>query len=204
MTEGRDGRPVLAFASQADWEAWLAANHATSPGIWLKIAKKATGIPSVDAVQALEGGLIYGWIDGQRDALDEQYFLQKYTPRGKKSRWSQINVEKVEKLIAEGRMQPSGMAAVEAAKADGRWAAAYEPQSRVTVPDDLQQALDASPAAAAFFATLKGANRFAILYRLRDAKRPETRAKRLVEFVKMLEEGRTIYPNPPPRARAAR
>ncbi len=196
MTETHAGLPVLSFASQREWEDWLDANHASSTGIWIKIAKKASGVPSVDHPRALESALISGWIDGQRDPLDETFFLQKFTPRRPKSRWSQINVAKVEALIRAGRMQPAGLAQVEAAKADGRWAAAYEPQSQSSVPDDLRQALDANPAAAALFARLNSQNRYAVLYRLRDAKRPETRARRLAAMVAMLNEGRTFYPMP--------
>ena len=185
---------ATAFASQADWEAWLEENHASVDGIWMKIAKKASGIESVTAPEALEIALCYGWIDGQRKALDERFFLQRYTPRRRRSKWSRINRGKAEELIRTGRMQPAGLAEIERAKADGRWARAYEPSSTAEIPPDLRLALDGSPEAAAFFETLSARNRYAILYRLQDAKRPETRARRLREFVAMLEEGRTPYP----------
>jgi uncharacterized protein YdeI (YjbR/CyaY-like superfamily) len=161
--------------------------------VWIKMAKKGTGIESVRYPEVLESALCFGWIDGRREALDERYFLQRYTPRRPRSRWSRINRDKAERLIAEGRMRPAGLAEVERAKADGRWEAVYEGQKRATVPDDLQRELDARPKAAAFFAELNSQNRYAILYRLEDAKRPETRARRLTKFVEMLEAGETIY-----------
>ena len=185
---------VKPFPSQRDWEAWLEANHETSPGIWLKIAKKASGIQTVTHPEALESAICYGWIDGQRRALDEQFFLQKFTPRGSRSTWSRVNREKALDLVARGRMQPAGLREVARAEADGRWEAAYEPQSTATVPDDLQRELDANPRAAAFFASLDSRNRYAILYRLQNAKKPETRARRLAQFVAMLDEQRKLYP----------
>ncbi len=186
--------PTISLASQAAWEEWLDANHAESVGVWLQIAKKASGIETVTHAEALEVALCFGWIDGQRRALDRSHFLQKFTPRTRKSTWSRINRESAERLIAAGRMRPAGLAAIEAARADGRWEAAYEPQSTATVPDDLRRALDSRPRAAAFFASLDSRNRYAILYRLQDAKKPETRARRLKEFVTMLEEHRTLHP----------
>jgi uncharacterized protein YdeI (YjbR/CyaY-like superfamily) len=186
--------PTRGFASQAAWEEWLEANHGDSPGIWVKIAKKAAGIATVTHAEALEVALCFGWIDGQRKALDDSYFLQKFTPRTRKSTWSRINRESAERLVAAGRMRPAGLAAIEAARADGRWDAAYEPQSTATVPDDLQRALDARPRAAAFFASLDSRNRYAILYRLQDAKKAETRARRLEQFVAMLEAHRKLHP----------
>jgi uncharacterized protein YdeI (YjbR/CyaY-like superfamily) len=192
--ETKQDLPVLPFASPTEWEAWLQANHCSTRGLWLKIAKGASGLPTVTHQEALDGALCYGWIDGQRATYDEHYFLQKFTPRRKASRWSQINRDKVNELIRQGRMQPAGIAQVEAAKADGRWDAAYAPQSKLGVPEDLQRELDADPAAAAFFATLRGANRYAILYRLHDAKRPETRARRLAQFIALLRQGEKIYP----------
>jgi uncharacterized protein YdeI (YjbR/CyaY-like superfamily) len=185
---------AVRFDSQAAWEEWLDANHGESPGIWLKIAKKASGIETVTHAKALEVALCFGWIDGQRKALDESYFLQKFTPRTPKSKWSRINRESAERLVAAGRMRPAGLAAIEAARADGRWNAAYEPQSTAAVPEDLQRELDSRPRAAAFFASLDSRNRYAILYRLQDAKKPETRARRLAQFVAMLEEHRKLYP----------
>ena len=189
-----DGLPRLPFASPAQWEAWLETNHAESEGVWIKMAKKASGIESVHYPDVLESALCFGWIDGRREALDERYFLQRFTPRRPRSRWSRINCEKVERLIRQGRMRPAGLAEVERAKADGRWEAAYEAQSRSLVPDDLQRELDLRPTARAFFAELSSQNRYAILFRLQDAKRPETRARRLAKFVAMLEAGETIYP----------
>lgn len=189
---GKDGLPIMPFASQADWEAFLEAEHATSPGVWIKLAKKASGIPTVSYALALEVTLCFGWIDGQTGSLDETWYLQRFTPRRRKSKWSQINVRHVERLIAEGRMRPAGLAQIEAAKADGRWDAAYESPANATVPDDLAVALAANSAADAFFRTLTGSNRYGVLYRIRDAKRPETRARRIANFVQMLAEGRTI------------
>jgi uncharacterized protein YdeI (YjbR/CyaY-like superfamily) len=185
---------VKPFRSRRDWEAWLDAHHESSPGVWLKIAKKASGIESVNHAEALDVAICYGWIDGQRRTLDERFFLQKFTPRGPRSTWSRVNREKALDLIARGRMQPAGLREVDRAKADGRWEAAYEPQSTATVPDDLQQELDANPGAAAFFASLDSRNRYAILYRLQDAKKPETRARRLAQFVAMLVEQRKLHP----------
>jgi uncharacterized protein YdeI (YjbR/CyaY-like superfamily) len=189
-----DGLPTISFASAAEWEEWLETNHAVSDGVWIKMAKKGTGIESVRYPEVLDSALSFGWIDGSRNALDERYFLQRYTPRRPRSRWSRINREKAERLIAEGRMRPAGLAEVERAKADGRWEAAYESQSSSTVPDDLRRELDARPKAKAFFDGLSSQNRYAILYRLQDAKRPETRARRLAKFIAMLEAGETIYP----------
>jgi uncharacterized protein YdeI (YjbR/CyaY-like superfamily) len=189
-----DGLPTIPFASPAEWEEWLENHHAVSDGVWIKMAKKDSGIQSIRHPEALEIALCFGWIDSRREALDERYFLQRYTPRRQRSRWSRINRETAERLIAEGRMRPAGLAEVERAKADGRWDAAYAGQRVAAVPEDLQRELDARPAAKAFFAGLSGQNRYAILYRLQDAKRPETRARRLAKFVAMLEAGETIYP----------
>lgn len=189
---GKDGLPIMPFASQADWEAFLEVEHATSPGVRIKLAKKASGIPTVSYALALEVALCFGWIDGQTGSLDETWYLQRFTPRRRKSKWSQINVRHVARLIAEGRMRPAGLAQIEAAKADGRWDAAYESPANATVPDDLAVALAANPAADAFFRTLTGSNRYGVLYRIRDAKWPETRARRIANFVQMLAEGRTI------------
>jgi uncharacterized protein YdeI (YjbR/CyaY-like superfamily) len=185
--------PILPFASAAAWEAWLEREHARAGGVWLKIAKKDSGIATVTYAQALDVALCFGWIDGQKRGFDATWFLQRFTPRTARSRWSKVNTEHVARLTAEGRMRPAGLAAVEAARADGRWAAAYESQGNATVPPDLRAALDANPAAAAFFATLRGANRYAILYRVQDAKRPETRARRIARFVAMLERGETLH-----------
>jgi uncharacterized protein YdeI (YjbR/CyaY-like superfamily) len=188
-----DELPIRPFADAAAWEAWLEAAHATAPGLWLKIAKKDSGIASVTHAEALDTALCFGWIDGQRRSCDAHWFLQRFTPRRRRSRWSKINTEKVAALTAAGRMRPAGLAEVEAARADGRWEAAYEGQRVATAPDDLQAALDANPEAAAFFATLRGANRYAILYRVREAKRPETRARRIAQYVEMLARGETLH-----------
>jgi uncharacterized protein YdeI (YjbR/CyaY-like superfamily) len=188
-----DGLPRLFFASPAEWEQWLEDNHAESEGLWIKVAKKGSGIESVRYPEVLEVALCFGWIDGRREALDDDYFLQRYTPRRSRSRWSRINRDNAERLIAEGRVRPAGLAEVERAKADGRWKAAYEGQKAMTVPDDLQRELDARPKAKAFFAELNSQNRYAILYRLHDAKKPETRARRLEKFVAMLEAGDVLH-----------
>lgn len=192
MTGGE--RLVVAFESSESWAAWLAEQHGESDGAWMKIAKKGTGVPTVTHAEALDVALCYGWIDGQRKALDDTYFLQLFTPRRPQSKWSKINREKVEALIAQGRMQPPGLREIERAKADGRWDAAYEAQSRITVPEDLQRAFDENPAAAAFFKTLNSQNRYSVLYRISDAKRPETRARRIEKFVQMLARGEKIHP----------
>jgi uncharacterized protein YdeI (YjbR/CyaY-like superfamily) len=185
--------PTLSFATQDEWAAWLDEQHATAPGVWLKLAKKATGIASVTYDQALEVALCYGWIDGQKKGFDEAAWLQKFTPRGARSIWSKINREKAERLIAEGRMRPAGLREVERARQDGRWEAAYDSQSTAAVPDDFQAALAANPEAEAFFATLNSTNRYAILFRIQTAKKPETRAKRIREFVAMLARGEKLY-----------
>ena len=187
-----DDLPILPFAGPAEWEAWLEENHATR-GVRVKIAKKASGIDSVRYPEVLDTAIAFGWIDGVRNSLDDEYFLQKFTPRTKRSNWSRINRDKAEALIAAGRMRPSGLAEVERAKADGRWEAAYEGQATMEVPPDLQAELDKRPAAAEFFAGLSSQNRYAILFRLHDAKKPETRARRLEKFVGMLERGETLH-----------
>ncbi len=194
MTEHR-GLPVLDFASRDMWESWLAEHRAASRGVWVKFAKKTSGIASIGKLEAIETALAFGWIDGQLDRFDDQFWLVRFTPRRPKSKWSQNNVDTATRLLAAGRMAPAGFAEVEKAKADGRWDAAYAPQSKAEVPDDLQSALDAQPAAKAFFATLKGANRYAILYRIHDSKTEKTRAARIEKFVSMLALGQTIYPS---------
>lgn len=190
---GADDLQSIPFASDAEWERWLEENHASVDGVWIKMAKKGTGIDSVRYPEVLDTALCFGWIDAKRLALDEQFFLQRFVPRRPRSNWSRINVEKVERLTAEGRMRPAGFTEVERAKADGRWAAAYDGQRFSTVPEDLQAELDARPEAKAFFEGLNSQNRYAILYQLQDAKRPETRARRLAKFVAMLEAGERIY-----------
>ena len=195
MTEeqGKDGKPILTLASEAEWEAWLDAEHATSDGVWLKFAKKGSGVETVVYAEALDVALCYGWIDSQVARLDERFYLQKFTPRRARSKWSQINREKIEALTKQGRMKPAGLEQVELAKADGRWDAAYSSPANMEVPDDLKAALEASPKAAEFWAGLNKSNRFAILYQLQDAKKPETRARRLEKFLGMLERGEKLY-----------
>ena len=186
--------PILTFASEAEWEEWLEANHTGSDGVWMKIAKKASGVRTTAYPEVLDVAICFGWIDGQRRPLDDTYFLQRFTPRRRRSKWSQVNRDKATRLIEEGRMRPAGMAEVERARADGRWDAAYEPPSRITVPEDLQRAFDRNPKAQAFFATLDSQNRYAVLYRIQDAKRPDTRARRIEQFVAMLEAGQKLHP----------
>jgi uncharacterized protein YdeI (YjbR/CyaY-like superfamily) len=188
-----DDLPVLHFASKRELEAWLEENHAHAKGLWLKIAKKGSGIESVDYAEALELALCFGWIDSQKRGFDEAFFLQRFTPRRPRGKWSQINRAKAEELIGAGAMRPAGLAEVEAAKADGRWDAAYAGQRTSTVPDDLRHELDRNEAASEFFAKLDSANRYAILYRLQEAKKPETRQRRLRKFVAMLERGEKIH-----------
>jgi uncharacterized protein YdeI (YjbR/CyaY-like superfamily) len=190
----RDGLPVLQCGSRAEWEVWLGERHATSGGVWLKIAKKGSGRESLTYAEALEVALCYGWIDGQKGTLDDAFWLQRFTARGRRSKWSKINCEKAVELIEAGRMQAAGLAAVEAAQSDGRWDRAYEGASTISVPADLREKLDENPSAAAFFAGLDSTNRYAVLYRIHDAKKPETRARRIEKFVAMLARGEKIHP----------
>ena len=190
----KQGLPVVGFGGPQEWEQWLGEHHATSRGLWLKFAKKGAAAVTVTYAEAVDVALCFGWIDGQAGALDESFWLQRFTPRGPRSKWSQINCAKAARLIDAGRMQPAGLAAMDAAKADGRWERAYSPPSTATVPEDLQAALDASPSAAAFFTTLNSANRFAVLHRIQDAKRPETRARRIERYVEMLARQEKIHP----------
>jgi uncharacterized protein YdeI (YjbR/CyaY-like superfamily) len=183
---------VLECPTGGDWERWLHANHATAPGVWMKFAKKSAAAVTVTHDEALEIAICFGWIDGQVQPLDESYWLQRFTPRGPRSRWSQVNRAKAEELIEAGRMQEAGHAQVQAARVDGRWEAAYEPSSRAGVPDDLQRALDAEPAARDFFATLTGRRRYAFLYRLHHVTKPDARAKRIAGYIELLREGRTL------------
>jgi uncharacterized protein YdeI (YjbR/CyaY-like superfamily) len=185
--------PVLEFSSQQQWADWLEQNHAQAQGVWVKFAKKGSGARTVTYAEAVEEALCYGWIDGQAARHDDSYYLQRFTPRRARSRWSQINCGRAERLIAQKRMKAAGLAQVEAARDDGRWEAAYAPPSAATTPEDLQRALDENREAKAFFETLNAANRYAIIYRLNDAKRPETRARRLAEYVAMLAEHRTLH-----------
>jgi uncharacterized protein YdeI (YjbR/CyaY-like superfamily) len=189
-----DPLPVMTFESTDAWDAWLAAHHADSPGLWLKIAKKGSAGKTISYSDALDVALCHGWIDGQKGRHDDDYWLQRFTPRKPGSNWSKINTERAAALIASGRMRPAGLREVERAQADGRWEQAYESQSRVTVPDDLARALAANERARAFFATLDSANRYAVLYRIGTAKKPETRAKRIDALVAMLSEHRKIHP----------
>jgi uncharacterized protein YdeI (YjbR/CyaY-like superfamily) len=188
-----DELPILLFATPAELEAWLEENHAQPDGFWLKVAKKGSGEHSVTYAEALELALCFGWIDSQKRGHDEKFFLQRFTPRRPRGRWSRINREKAEALLAAGAMRPAGLAEVEAAQADGRWEAAYEGQRTAKVPTDLQGELDANPVAAKFFAGLDSANRYAIVYRLEEAKKAETRERRLRKFVAMLERGEKIH-----------
>ena len=185
--------PILPFASKKKWADWLAKEHEKSTGVWLKLAKKDAGISSVTYEEALDVALCYGWIDGQKKGFDDQYWLQKFTPRGPKSIWSKINTEKAERLIASGEMKPAGLRAIELAKQDGRWEAAYEGQKTISVPEDFQAALNKNKKAKEFFATLNSVNRYAILFRIHNAKKPETRAKWIQQFVEMLERGQKLY-----------
>ena len=184
--------PILPFETKKKFAEWLAKNHDKSAGVWLKIAKKATGISTVTYAEALDVALCYGWIDGQKGSFDEQYFLQKFTPRRAKSIWSKINVGKVAGLIASGEMKPAGLKAVEAAKQDGRWAAAYSSQKNMEVPADFQSALNKNKKAKAFFETLTGSRRYSFLFRIETAKKAETREKRIHQFVEMLAKGETL------------
>jgi uncharacterized protein YdeI (YjbR/CyaY-like superfamily) len=185
--------PIVQCDDQAAFAAWLERNHAQSQGVWLKLAKKASQTKTVTYAEAVEEALCYGWIDGQVARHDESFYLQRFTPRRKRSAWSRINRDKATRLIEQKRMKPAGLRQIQAAKDDGRWEAAYEPQSAATVPADLQEALDGNPKAKAFFETLTGQNRYAILYRIQAAKRPETRTRRIAEYVAMLAEGRTLH-----------
>lgn len=190
----RDDLPVLEFGSQAAWESWLDAHHAAAPGAWLKIAKKGSGAETVSYAEALEAAICYGWIDGQKDRLDDVHWLQRFTPRKPRGRWSRINTDQATELIKAGRMRPAGQREVELAQADGRWEAAYEGQRAMTVPGDLERELAGNEAAREFFATLSGVNRYAILYRIGSVKRPETRARKIAQYVAMLAEHKTLYP----------
>jgi uncharacterized protein YdeI (YjbR/CyaY-like superfamily) len=187
--------PIVSFPSRAAWAAWLSVHLADSAGVWLRLERKSPAGPApLTHPEALEVAIAHGWIDGTRRRLDERHYLQRFTPRRARSKWSQINRAKAEQLIERGEMTAAGLAEVERARQDGRWDAAYAGQRTMTVPDDLRAALDENPAAAELFAELDSRNRYSILYRVDDAKRPETRARRIQKFVAMLNEGRTIYP----------
>jgi uncharacterized protein YdeI (YjbR/CyaY-like superfamily) len=186
--------PVMEFKTPAAWTRWLEKNHVASSGIWMRLAKKATGAPSVTYPDALDIAIAYGWIDGQRRGEGDTTWRIKFTPRSKKSIWSKINRAKALSLTEQGRMKPAGLAEIEKAKKDGRWEAAYDGQRVAAVPRDLQAALNKNPRARAFFATLDSRNRYAILFRLHTAKKEETRAKRLALFVAMLEKHEKLHP----------
>ncbi|WP_035055515.1 YdeI/OmpD-associated family protein [Andreprevotia chitinilytica] len=187
-------QPILQFEHQDAWQTWLAENHATSTGLWLRLAKKGADQASVSYAEAIEVALCYGWIDGQKKPDNAHYWLQKFTPRSAKSIWSQINRDKALALIESGRMMPAGQREIERAQSDGRWQAAYASASQSTVPDDFQQALDANATAKAFFATLDRQNRFAMLFRIQTVKKAETRARKIQQFVQMLEKHEKLYP----------
>ena len=186
--------PVVSFPSRDAWSAWLDEHESEAAGVWLQLERKTAGRAPLTHPEALEAAIAHGWIDGTRRRFDERHYLQRFTPRRARSKWSRINRAKAEELIERGQMTAAGLAEVERARADGRWDAAYAGQRAMTVPDDLQAAFDRNPEAAEFFAQLDSRNRYAILYRVDDAKRPETRARRIEKFVAMLNEGQTIWP----------
>ncbi len=193
-TNNSKDQPIILFPNQKDWAKWLDKHHATSTGIWMRLAKKAAPLESVSYADALDVALCYGWIDGQKKSYDAESWLQKFTPRGAKSIWSKINREKAESLIQAGKMNAAGLLAIEKAKQDGRWEAAYDSQSNASVPDGFQAELNRHPKANEFFATLNSANRYAILFRIHTAKKVETRARRIQQFIEMLERNETIQP----------
>jgi uncharacterized protein YdeI (YjbR/CyaY-like superfamily) len=184
--------PLIEFAERSEWDAWLREHHDDSNGVWLLLAKKGAPRATVTQPEAVEVALCFGWIDGQVGRHDEHFYKQRFTQRRARSKWSQLNCQRASELIANGLMQPPGLEQVESAKADGRWDAAYEPQSSATVPPDFAQALAANPPAEEFFATLTGVRRYSFLYRIQDAKRPETRARRIEKFVALLAERETL------------
>lgn len=186
--------PTLTFTNQEAWEAWLDAHGEDMPGVWLRFAKRSAEQTTLSYAQALESALCYGWIDGQKQAENAHYWLQRFTPRTAKSIWSKINKAKAEALSSAGRMRPTGLRAIDQAKRDGRWEAAYASASTSTVPDDLQQALDANPKAKQFFTTLNSQNRYAILFRIQNVKKAETRARKIAQFIDMLNKGEKLHP----------
>jgi uncharacterized protein YdeI (YjbR/CyaY-like superfamily) len=188
---------AVVFPSAAAWQDWLQSEHARSAGVWLKLSKKDSAEVTLSYGEALDVALCFGWIDAQKRGLDGDYWLQRFTPRRPRSKWSKINTEKAATLIAAGRMRPAGLTEVEKAKADGRWDAAYAGQRSITVPDDLAEALAGNPAAADFFGTISSINRYAILYRISTVKRPETRARKITQYVQMLAEKKTIHSDNP-------
>jgi uncharacterized protein YdeI (YjbR/CyaY-like superfamily) len=196
-----DGLPVVSFATTGAWSKWLAAHHASSPGVWLKLAKTGASSASITYAQAIDVALAWGWIDGQKGKADEGWWLQRFTRRKAKSPWSKINRAKAEALVAKGSMELPGLAEVERAKRDGRWERAYDGAASSSVPTDLAAVLARNARALAFFETLDGANRYAILYRVQTAKKPETRAERITRFVAMCARGETIHPKRPMKGR---
>ena len=194
MGKAKRDLPVIAFKSQQAWDAWLTAQPAQSKGLWLKLAKKSSGIASVSKAEAIDTALCHGWIDGQLDSFDTDYWLIRFTPRQSSSKWSEKNRARALQLVELGRMQPAGLNEIERAKQDGRWKAAYAPQSTAQVPDDLRAALAKNKKAKGFFETLDGTNRYAILHRIHNARKAETRTARIEKFLTMLIEGKTIYP----------
>lgn len=195
-----EGRPVLAFARAGQFESWLEANGASASGLWVKLAKKGSRTPTLDYLAAVETALCFGWIDSKKRSYDAEFSLQRFSPRRPHGRWSRINRDRATALIEAGRMRPAGQREVDLAKADGRWEAAYAGAREITVPADLRAALEADPRAAAFFGTLSGANRYAVLYRVHEAKRAETRARRIEKLVAMLHAHETIHPQRQTRA----
>lgn len=193
MTGIRSRLPIVAFSDQPAFERWLFLQDRDARGVWIKFSKKGSGIASIPKAEAIDSALCHGWIDGQLDKYGASSWLIRFTPRKARSKWSEVNRARALELMAEGRVEASGLAEIESAKADGRWDAAYAPASKAEVPTDLQAALDAAPIAAAFFATLTGANRYAILYRIGAVKKAETRARKITEFVAMLTRGETIH-----------
>jgi uncharacterized protein YdeI (YjbR/CyaY-like superfamily) len=193
MSETRAGLPIIGFADSAAFERWLGGQPEGSAGLWLKLAKQGSGVASVSKAEAIDAALCHGWIDGQLDRYDSAHWLIRFTPRTARSKWSLVNRTRALALIGEARMQPAGLAQIEAARADGRWDAAYAPASSAQVPPDLAAALAGNPRAAAFFDTLTGSNRYAILYRIGAVKKAETRARKIAEFVAMLERGETLH-----------
>jgi uncharacterized protein YdeI (YjbR/CyaY-like superfamily) len=193
MIEERAGLPIMAFEDLAALLRWLEEQPASSPGLWIKFAKAGSGIPGVSKSEAIDAALCHGWIDGQLDKYDDKHWLIRFTPRKARSKWSQVNRARAIELIDAGRVRASGLAQIDAAKADGRWDAAYAPASKAEVPPDLQAALDQDPEAAAFFATLTAANRYAILYRIGTVKKPETRARKIADFIGMLKRRETVH-----------
>jgi uncharacterized protein YdeI (YjbR/CyaY-like superfamily) len=193
-TAGTNAPSPLLFEDQDAWSSWLQDNHGTSSGVWLRIAKKGADVRSVSYLEAVDVALCFGWIDGQKRSDDDGYWLQRFTPRSEKSIWSKINREKAIRLIETGQMHAAGLREVERAKRDGRWDAAYDSPSAATIPEDFQAALDKSPRAKAFFATLDSRNRYAVLFRIQTAKKAETRAKRIQQFVAMLSRHEKIHP----------